>query len=248
MSYIVMECHKAYVIVLDSEGRFLKAANLGYEVGQKTDFIVGADAHPTKTRQQPGRRKFATWAVAAAACVCLIAMSSYEYVFKAVGTINININPQVEIYVNKLDRVIDIEGKNEDGERLTEDYHAFGKKASEAADELADRAIEMGFLTENGRITIYAESDDEQWKNRIQEDIIYEISLHVGDRYYVTAPETQMTVTIERPENSGDISMASGDSGYTDSTHYGGNTNYDDGGDSGYDSENGDSEYDYEDE
>ena len=47
MSYIVMECHKAYVIVLDSEGRFLKAANLGYEVGQKTDFIVGADAHPT---------------------------------------------------------------------------------------------------------------------------------------------------------------------------------------------------------
>ena len=64
----------------------------------------------------------------------------------------------------------------------------------------------------------------------------------------MTAPETQMTVTIERPENSGDISMASGDSGYTDSTHYGGNTNYDDGGDSGYDSENGDSEYDYEDE
>ena len=26
MSYIVMECHKAYVIVLDSEGRFFESS------------------------------------------------------------------------------------------------------------------------------------------------------------------------------------------------------------------------------
>ena len=34
MSYIVMECHSSYAILLDEEGRFLKAANLHYEVGQ----------------------------------------------------------------------------------------------------------------------------------------------------------------------------------------------------------------------
>ena len=41
MSYMVMERRQAYAIVLDDEGRFLKVANLGYEVGQRTDFIVG---------------------------------------------------------------------------------------------------------------------------------------------------------------------------------------------------------------
>ena len=35
MSYIVMECHSSYAILLDEEGRFLKAANLHYQVGQK---------------------------------------------------------------------------------------------------------------------------------------------------------------------------------------------------------------------
>ncbi len=34
MSYLVMECHPGYVILLDEEGRFLKAANFQYEVGQ----------------------------------------------------------------------------------------------------------------------------------------------------------------------------------------------------------------------
>ena len=34
MSYLVMECHPGYVVLLDEEGRFLKAANLRYETGQ----------------------------------------------------------------------------------------------------------------------------------------------------------------------------------------------------------------------
>ena len=34
MNYIVMECHSSYAVLLDEEGRFLKAANLHYEVGQ----------------------------------------------------------------------------------------------------------------------------------------------------------------------------------------------------------------------
>ena len=31
MSYLVMEVHPAYAVVLDQEGRFLKAANLHYQ-------------------------------------------------------------------------------------------------------------------------------------------------------------------------------------------------------------------------
>ena len=30
MKYLVMECHPAYAVVLDEEGRFLKVSNLNY--------------------------------------------------------------------------------------------------------------------------------------------------------------------------------------------------------------------------
>ena len=31
--YLVLEVHNAYAVVLDNSGRFIKAANCGYEVG-----------------------------------------------------------------------------------------------------------------------------------------------------------------------------------------------------------------------
>ena len=34
MKYLVMECGLSYAVVLDQEGRFLKVANLNYQIGQ----------------------------------------------------------------------------------------------------------------------------------------------------------------------------------------------------------------------
>ena len=31
MKYIVMECHPSFAVLLDEDGRFIKAANLNYE-------------------------------------------------------------------------------------------------------------------------------------------------------------------------------------------------------------------------
>lgn len=42
MKYLVMECHRGYAVVLDEEGRFLKAANLNYTVGQELTEIITA--------------------------------------------------------------------------------------------------------------------------------------------------------------------------------------------------------------
>ena len=92
MSYMVMECHRAYAIVLDSEGRFLKVANLGYSVGQKTDFVIesGADENLDDTGAEAGKpgsgrkNRALTFALAAAACLCLMMFGSYELVLKSI--------------------------------------------------------------------------------------------------------------------------------------------------------------------
>lgn len=44
MKYIVMECHFSYAVLLDENGKFLKAANRGYHVGQTvTDPVLVGD-------------------------------------------------------------------------------------------------------------------------------------------------------------------------------------------------------------
>lgn len=37
MTYIVMECHPGFAVLLDEEGRFVKAANRHYAVGQTVE-------------------------------------------------------------------------------------------------------------------------------------------------------------------------------------------------------------------
>ena len=50
MSYLVMECHPGYAVLLDEEGRFLKAANLRYEIGQTVYDPVLMKETPEKKR------------------------------------------------------------------------------------------------------------------------------------------------------------------------------------------------------
>ena len=50
MNYLVMEVHPAYAVVLDEEGRFLKAANLHYQVGDTVHEIIALQVPRRKTR------------------------------------------------------------------------------------------------------------------------------------------------------------------------------------------------------
>ena len=59
MSYLVMECHPAYAVVLDESGRFLKVANLNYEQGQTVSSVIAL-------KPPRSRRHFGRWLVAAA--------------------------------------------------------------------------------------------------------------------------------------------------------------------------------------
>ena len=65
MKYLVMETHPAYAVVLDEEGRFLKAANLRYQVGDTVQTIVELRQAKSKS---PALWKPLSGLVAMAAC------------------------------------------------------------------------------------------------------------------------------------------------------------------------------------
>ena len=117
MSYLVLEVHPAYAVVLDEEGRFLKAANLRYHVGDTVRDIVELRCPKEK---RPALWKPLSGVAGLAACLCIVFFGYYQPNFTPYGALRIQINPDVELTLSRTDRVLELEGLNADGQILIE--------------------------------------------------------------------------------------------------------------------------------
>lgn len=161
MEYLVMECHASYAVVLDSRGRFEKVANLHYTVGQELEHVVPL-AEP--------RRAAVSWKpmAAMAACLCILFTGVWQMLLLSMGTVLIEINPQIRLSVNRMERVISAEALNADGAKVLFDYHPFGKTVEQVTQELSDRAAGMGYLPDGGQVHLTVDSDNAAWKTKTE--------------------------------------------------------------------------------
>ena len=158
MEYLVMECHRSYAVVLDHEGRFKKVANLGYQVGQELASVVEL--------REPKSSGILRWQplLTTAACLCILFMGVWQMALLTMGTVLIQINPQIRLSVNRLERVIAAEAVTPDGAKVLFDYRAFGKTVEQVTQELSDRAADMGYLHDDGEVHLTVDSADTRWK------------------------------------------------------------------------------------
>lgn len=220
MNYLVMETHPAYAVLLDEKGRFLKAANLRYQVGDVVQEIVEI--------QMPQRKVIPIWKplsglIAAAACFCLVFFGYYQPNFTAYGTLRIQINPDVEMTVSRTDRVLDLEGLNEDGEDLIEGYSYRGKDRETAANELVERAIDMGYLSDGDTISITVSSSDADWQAREEEQIRAQLEERYGETVVIRLGSDPDPVVTPPQSDSPEIVIP-----VTPPTTTGNDTDYDD--------------------
>ena len=199
-----MECHSSYAILLDEEGRFLKAANLHYQVGQKVCDPVLMEERPSR-RFRPARW-IAGGGAAIAACFLLVfGAGYYQNHLVSYSSIYLTINPEIRMELNRIGEVLDLEGLNEDGKLLLEGYEGRGKDKTKVTDELIDRAIEMGFLSEGGQISFSIDSPDEALFQEYGEELKEEVNRHLKDRFSITIeiidPHTgkSETTAVENP-------------------------------------------------
>ena len=234
MNYLVMECHTSYVVLLDEQGRFLRAANLCYQVGQTVQDPVLMEDVQTKPRSH---LKWISAGVAAiAACLALVfGLQTYQNYWQAYSSILLSINPQVQMDLNRQGDVVALTGMNEDGVTLLEGYDGRGKDKVTVADELIDRAIDMGFLSEGGQISFSIDAPDQvlfqeygvQLRTQVQEHLSGRITVNI--QIISGGSPSQGSSSQEAPAGSTTPSSSSssspgGDSGYGDSGY----------GDSGY--------------
>ena len=169
MNYLVLETHPAYVVVLDEQGRFLKAANQNYQVGQQLGQII--PFRQPKPEISWVKKSMAGLA-GLAACLCLVLGGYFGYYqpnFTAYGSLLVEINPQVELTLSQTHRVLDLGAQNEDGQVLIEGYDYQNKDGDTVVEELVARAMELGFLSNGESVTLTVQGQDADW-NRQQED------------------------------------------------------------------------------
>ena len=196
MEYLVVECGFSYAVVLDKEGRFLKIPNLGYDVGEVVDRVILQDA---LARRRDNKRHFTQW-TAIAACLCVMILGCWGFWRSPAGTVRIRINPDVQMCVNHFNRIVGLEGMNEDGKMLIEDYRFYGKTVEIVSDDLSDRAMDMGFLSEGGQIMLAVDSKHEKWKADIEKTLVSELKEHFDNRVNV------VVIPSESSEEPSDIS------------------------------------------
>lgn len=184
MSYLVMECHASYAVLLDEEGRLVKAANLHYQIGQTVEApVIMREPEAAKVSRLP-RKLGAT--VAAAACMMLLLLGYYQNYMAPYTAIALSINPSVLMELNRQGNVVDLEGLNDDGEDLLEGYRPASKDRLEVTDALIDRAIAMGYLSAGGYISIDIDTPDDARFQQYGVELRSNVTEHLAERFTVT--------------------------------------------------------------
>lgn len=204
MNYLVLETHPAYVVVLDEQGRFLKAANQNYQVGQQLGQII--PFRQPKPEISWVKKSMASLA-GLAACLCLVLGGYFGYYqpnFTAYGSLLVEINPQVELTLSQTHRVLNLGAQNEDGQVLIEDYDYQNKDGDTVVEELVARAMELGFLSNGESVTLAVQGQDADWNRRQEDSARSALESRYGDAItiYLSGEQPEQEVILPLPTPS----------------------------------------------
>lgn len=185
MSYLVMECHEAYAVVLSDDGRFMKTANMHYEVGQCVSNVV--EMVLPKESSLPKKKANVKWiyAFASMAACLVLAFGTVFMNYMPYAAVYMAINPEVRIDVSRSDRVIGVTGVNADGITLLEGYEQKSNNLDYVIDELVALAIEKGFLHEGGKVSISLDAED-KWVSTHETELNERVKNQLIDKMSIT--------------------------------------------------------------
>lgn len=105
--------------------------------------------------------------VPAALCALFLAAGGRWLYFTPTAEISIDINPSLELGVNRFDRVISVDGYNDEGKALAEDLHLIFTDYSDALTEILESDQISSLLSDNAVMSITVVSSGEAQSSRL---------------------------------------------------------------------------------
>ncbi|MFC0015998.1 MULTISPECIES: anti-sigma factor domain-containing protein [Allobacillus] len=165
---VLIEKRKTYAIVLTEDGDFQKT-------GPVSDIEIGEEAivPPIEDRQSfvsvfSNLFKHSSIRISTAlALILILIFPIYSWVGQsnnAEAYVSIDINPSIELTVNKNDEVIDITGLNKDGTILINELKWQDESAVDLAEAIIQKSGELGYLQKDHEVMVgisYLNDEDE---------------------------------------------------------------------------------------
>lgn len=107
------------------------------------------------------------YGLSAAACALLILIGGNWLYFTPTAEISIDINPSIELSVNRFDKVISVSGYNEDGNILAEQLDVKFADYTDAIEEVMENEKIADLLSDDAVMTIAVVGDGEKQSQRI---------------------------------------------------------------------------------
>lgn len=158
MKAVILDTDKNEATVMTEGGDIIGIKNNGYEIGQ--EIIL-------RRRKKRASINRITGIVAAAAAALVITggIGGYTY-YTPYGTVSLDVNPSIEYTINRFDRVLEVNGINDDGEDILSglDTKKLINTNIEAAieDTIEQIDAEGYFSDEDGNYVVLAASTKEE--------------------------------------------------------------------------------------
>ena len=122
-------------------------------------------------------------AVAAAALVVIVfaVFFSYNLYHAETAVLDIDVNPSIEITLNRFGRVIAANAYNEEGEQLLESVPLLNKTYEEALEILIDKMVQRGDIQDAGLFSATLQTDDGALLNKVTRCIGAALKTHDKD-------------------------------------------------------------------
>ncbi len=129
-------------------------------------------AQQTLLAREPKGRPIRRWAMALACCLMVaLGLSGYLFYTTPVAAISVDINPSVELQVNRFGRVISLTSYNQDAQDLTQELQVENCSYQQAIQLLLEQSQSMGYLKENAWISICVVTDDQTLSSEMQQQV-----------------------------------------------------------------------------
>lgn len=177
---------KGIVIEKNSENCVLLLSDGTFKTVKHTDELeIGTILYINNTvRSAAFYLKKAAPMIAALFLVAFIGVGAYGWSIPA-QYINIDINPSIELTINRYDRIIKMAPLNEDGEKLLESVDLQLKKYEKGVNAVIETARDLGYLQDEGDVLISISSSNsgrrEKTQARIEEKVTPEAEVLLFD-------------------------------------------------------------------
>ncbi|MCQ6277350.1 anti-sigma factor domain-containing protein [Bacillus sp. V3B] len=177
---IVMEINERFLTILTPEGEFLRSQKLNsyYEIGQEIDFFPVEQEEREKSffistlTTFKGKIALTT---ALAFVLMFISIIPFYQNNQVYAYLSIDINPSLELGINKNYEVVELIPYNEDGKKIVNQLDGWKKKdVSDVTSEIIHEMKDQGYMESNDEVviaTVYAQETIEENDTRWNEEM-----------------------------------------------------------------------------